>query len=82
LTYAIQSNIDKYLVVLYITGLLGGDTGHDIVMNSLERNTGGYRAKQSGSPEDQAISPTERKLKIPEAACLGNLGVKIYIAIY
>jgi hypothetical protein len=37
LRYAVQSNIDKYLIVFYITGLLGGNTGHGIAISSLER---------------------------------------------
>ena len=37
LSYAVQSNIDKYLLVFYITGLLGGHTGHGIVISSPER---------------------------------------------
>jgi len=37
LRYAVQSNIDQYLLIFYITGLLGGHTGHGIVISSLER---------------------------------------------
>jgi hypothetical protein len=37
LRYAVQLNIDKFLLVFYITGLLGGHTGHGIVITSMER---------------------------------------------
>jgi len=37
LRYAVHSTINKYLLVIYITGILGGHSGHGIVISSLER---------------------------------------------
>ena len=36
LRYAVQSTIDKYLLVFYITDLLGGYIAYLIVISSLE----------------------------------------------
>jgi hypothetical protein len=37
LRLAVQSNTDKYLLVFYITGLLGGHIAHRIVISLQER---------------------------------------------
>lgn len=37
--YTVQLNIDKYLLVLYIGGLLGGNTRHGSVISSVKRES-------------------------------------------